>query len=287
MGIKKSLEERGLKPRKRWGQNFITDPRILESIVAAGDVTPNDLVLEIGPGMGHLTRVLARHGAQVVSVEIDPDLTVKLRQDLSSIPNVQIVQGDILTRPPADWITQALGGRPTTFKVIANIPYYITSAILRHVLEAAHRPSLIVLMVQREVAQRMLAKPPEMNLLAVSVQFFARPRIVRVIAPGAFFPRPKVESAVVKMEILDHPPLPPQDLPRFFELVHAGFGEKRKQLRNSLARGLKIQPDQAVRLLLSAHIDPTRRAETLNLDEWGVLYRQWARYPIADNPSYA
>lgn len=288
MTVKGSLESRGLGPRKRWGQNFLTDPRILESIAEAGEVSPADTILEIGPGLGHLTRVLARHAGQVVAVEIDPGLFAKLREEFADTGNMSILQGDILTRGPAEWIAEGTGGAPAAaYKVVANLPYYITSAILRHVLESALRPRLVVVMVQREVAQRMAAKPPAMNLLAVSVQFFAKVRTVRVIGPGAFYPRPKVESAIVRLDVLEHPPLEGQDIPRFFDLVHAGFGERRKQLRNSLARGLEIEPQAAETLLTRVHIDPTRRAETLTLSEWQELYRVFARRPAADRDQEA
>lgn len=278
MGIRASLDEGGLHPRKKWGQNFLTDPRILESIAGAAELTPEDTVLEIGPGLGHLTRVLASHAGQVVAVEVDADLAAKLQGDFANVPNVKIIHGDVLQREPAGWLVEAgVTGIPAPgFKIVANLPYYITSAILRHVLEATVRPRLIVVMVQREVALRMVARPPEMNLLAVAVQFFARVAIVRTIAPGAFYPRPKVHSAVVRLDVLQEPPLKPAETAGFFDLVRAGFGERRKQLRNSLSHGLGLAPDSTAGLLSRARIDPIRRAETLTLDEWGVLYRVWA-----------
>ncbi len=277
-------------PRKRLGQHFLTDPRILESIVEAAEVTAEDTILEIGPGLGHLTRVLATRAQRVVAVELDSALAARLKTEFARTPNVAIVQGDILTREPREWIRQAkprAGARPTaaspalSFKVVANLPYYITSAVLRLLLQAAHKPSTIVVMVQREVAQRMLAKPPAMNILAVSVQFFAKARQVRTIAPGAFFPRPKVESAVVRLDAYDKPAVPVQDTELFFRIVHAGFGERRKQLRNSLAHGLGLRSQAAEHLLARAQIDPSRRAETLSLDEWGRLYDEWVHLPIA------
>jgi 16S rRNA (adenine1518-N6/adenine1519-N6)-dimethyltransferase len=275
-----------IRPRKRLGQHFLTDPRILESIAAAADVTPTDSVLEIGPGLGHLTRVLAVHARRVVAVELDAELAARLESELAGTPNVTIVRGDILAREPIEWMkeSKARAGRTdvSRFKVVANLPYYITSAILRHLLEAPQKPSTIVVMVQREVAQRMLARPPAMNLLAVSVQFFAQVHLVRTIAPGAFYPRPKVESAVVRLDVRDKPLLEVQDTKQFFQIVHAGFGERRKQLRNSLAHGLGLRPQAAEHLLARAQIDPVRRAETLSLDEWGRLYQEWLRFPIAN-----
>jgi 16S rRNA (adenine1518-N6/adenine1519-N6)-dimethyltransferase len=292
MRIKEILEEHGLRPQKKWGQHFLTDPRILESIADAAEVSNSDTVLEIGPGLGHLTRVLARRAGQLVAVEVDAGLAAKLQSDLADASNVRIVQGNILDAEPIEWI-QRLGNRiagagsdpaPVSipFKVVANLPYYITSAILRHILEATAKPSVIVVMVQREVAQRMIACPPAMNLLAVSVQFFAHARIVRTIAPGAFYPPPKVESAVVRLDVAEHPLVPLSNTARFFDIVRAGFGEKRKQLRNSLAHGLDLEPDLIAKTLIHARIDPVRRAETLTLEEWGNLYKALANHPIAE-----
>ncbi len=295
MGVKKTLDDQGLYARKRFGQHFLTDVRILESIVDAAQITRSDTGLEIGPGLGHLTKVLAARARQVTAVEIDRDLAARLMSELASWPNVRIVTGDVLDRQPIEWLyasgeTSVEAGESAAsisipFKLVANLPYYITSAILRHVLEAAVKPQVIVVMVQREVAQRMVAQPPSMNLLAVSVQCFAQVKIMRTIAPGAFYPPPKVESAVVRMQVLDHPRLPAAESAGFFQVVHAGFGEKRKQLRNSLARGLGLEPVVVEALLVRASIDPSRRAETLGLEEWQALYREWVAAAIAKQPS--
>ena len=278
MGVKATLDAHGLHPQKKWGQNFLPDTRILESIADAGQVGPDDTVLEIGPGLGHLTRVLARRAARVVAVEVDRDLAAQLSVDFASTPSVEIIHGDILQFDPGE-LMAARGGSvdSAAFKVVANLPYYITSAILRHILEATHKPRIAVVMVQREVAQRMAAQPPEMRLLAVSVQFFALVHVVRTISAGAFYPRPKVDSAVVRLDVFD-PPRTLEDTKRFFEIVRAGFGERRKQLRNSLARGLTLDSDTVAAALTRAHIDPARRAETLTLDEWSTLCHALARH---------
>ncbi len=291
MGVKDTLDSEGLHPRKRWGQHFLTDPRILASIVEAAGVSSTDTVLEIGPGLGHLTRVLAARAGRVVAVEVDPELASKLENDFAKTPNVAIVRGNVLDHLPIEWLSSGAeqiagaGDIPASlskvFKVVANLPYYITSAILRYLLDAAVKPSAIVVMVQRQVAQRMVAQPPEMNLLAVSVQFFARVRLIRTIAPGAFYPRPKVESAVVRLDVMEPPPLGPKETGEFFRLVRAGFGERRKQLRNSLARGLGLSASVAESLLARAQIAAVRRAETLTLPEWQELYREWVRWSMA------
>lgn len=277
MGVKATLDAHGLRPRKKWGQNFLTDARVLESIADAAELTRADVVLEIGPGLGHLTRILARRAARVVAVEIDRDLAVKLTADFADTPSVRIIHGDVLQLEPIGLL--GAGRDPAhsvPFKVVANLPYSITSAILRHLLQAAPKPQVVVVMVQREVAQRITAQPPEMSLLAVSVQFSARARIVRTISAGAFYPRPKVDSAVVRLDVLEPPPLAAEDTERFFEIVRAGFGGRRKQLRNSLARGLSLDPDAAAAALSRARIDPARRAETVTLDEWRALHRELA-----------
>ncbi len=276
MSIKAALDSGGLRPRKKWGQHFLTDPRILESIADAAQVTRDDTILEIGPGLGHLTRVLAQRAARVVAVEVDTDLAEKLRADFATAANVAILQGDVLDAEPWDWIARGGGAGDVpaaSYKIVANLPYYITSAILRHVLEAQHKPRVIVVMVQREVAQRIAAQPPQMNLLAVSVQFFAQPRIVRTIAAGAFYPRPQVDSAVVRLDVFESSRYAIADPERFFAIVRAGFGERRKQLRNALAHGLGLASPVVAHALNRAEIDPARRAETLTLEEWNKLTR--------------
>jgi 16S rRNA (adenine1518-N6/adenine1519-N6)-dimethyltransferase len=287
MGVKATLDAHGLRPRKRWGQHFLTDTHILESIADTAEVTSADTILEIGPGLGNLTRVLAQRAGRVVAVEVDRDLVSKLQGDFADMPNVRIIHGDVLDKAPLEWLGlhgNGIAGAGTSpasdaipFKVVANLPYYITSAILRHILEAAHKPRCIVVMVQREVAQRMIAKPPAMNLLAVSVQFFSRVRVVRTIAAGAFYPPPKVDSAVVRLDVFDQPWLAPEEAARFFEIARAGFGGRRKQLRNSLPHGLWRESAEIVAALARARIDPARRAETLTLDEWRALHRELAK----------
>jgi 16S rRNA (adenine1518-N6/adenine1519-N6)-dimethyltransferase len=275
MSIKSTLDARGLRPQKKWGQHFLTDARILGSIADAAEVAPTDTILEIGPGLGHLTRVLAQRAGRVVAIEIDAQLAHNLQNEFAEAPNVSIVRGDILDKEPSVWLANA-GAPSADFKIVANLPYYVTSAILRHVLEAANKPRIIVVMVQREVAQRMVARPPAMNLLAVSVQFFAQPRIVRTIAAGAFFPPPKVDSAVVRLDVFAQPRL--AQTADFFRVVRAGFGEKRKQLRNSLAHGLARDATEIHAALASVNIESTRRAETLTLDEWDKLYRALIKF---------
>ena len=263
-------------PKKSLGQHFLVDRSHLEQIVAAADLTPEDTVLEIGPGLGTLTQELANRAGRVVAVELDDRLVQPLREQFADRPHVQIVHGDILALAPAALLqphtppTGQQTAAPLRYKVVANLPYYITSAILRHVLEATPPPTLVVVLVQLEVAQRICAQPGDLSLLAVSVQYYAQPRLVHRVPAGAFRPRPQVDSAVLRLEVHPQPivAVPPD---RFFAVARAGFGQKRKQLLNSLAAGLGLPKPESQAALLKAGIDPTRRAETLSLEEWGAL----------------
>lgn len=259
------LKHYGLRAHKGLGQNFLQDPLALQKIVDAAEIQTEDHVLEIGPGLGSLTRYLARSAKEVVAVELDPNLLPPLRAILTPFPNARVIQGDILKLSPHDLITEK------DYLVVANIPYYITSAVIRHLLENDPKPRRIVLTIQKEVAQRICAAPGEMSLLALSVQVYGNPRIAARIPAGAFFPAPKVDSAVLSVDIYRSPLVSPELLDTFFRLIKAGFSQKRKTLRNSLASGLRIPPTEAADLLKSANIDPQRRAETLSLEEWKHL----------------
>lgn len=260
------LQRYGLHPKKGLGQNFLVDESALRRIVAAADLTDRDSVLEIGPGLGALTRHLAAAAGRVVAVELDDRFIPVLSEQLAGLSNVELVEGDILQLDPA-----ALVGGP--YKVVANLPYYITAAVLRHLLEAGPRPELMVLTVQLEVAQRLTAGPGDMSLLAVSVQYYGRVRQVARIKAGSFYPRPEVDSAVVRVDLDGGLSLTGLDERHFFRLVRAGFGQKRKQLRNSLRAGLGMPAEVVEGALAAAGIDPRRRPETLSLDEWGQLAR--------------
>jgi 16S rRNA (adenine1518-N6/adenine1519-N6)-dimethyltransferase len=260
-----------LRPKKSLGQNFLMDEGALAKVAAAAELTASDTVLEIGPGLGSLTRHLASAARRVVAVELDDSLLPALQHVLKPYPNVEIVHGDILQSPTSNFQL------PTAYKVVANIPYYITSAVIRHLLEAETRPALIALTVQREVAARLCARPGEMSLLAVSVQFYAAPRIAARIPAGAFYPRPEVDSAVVRLDVLDKPAAAVPDTDLFFRVVRAGFSQKRKQLRNALSGGLRLENHRVDEWLARAGVDPKRRAETLTLEEWGALARLFGK----------
>ena len=251
-------------PRKSLGQHFLVDQGALRRVVAAADVRPTDTVVEVGPGTGLLTKLLAETGARVVALELDNNLAARLQQDLGGLPNVSIVHGDA-----REWDSSAVGA---PYKVVANLPYYAATPIVRRFLESPWPPSLMVVTVQREVAQSMTASPGGMRLLSVGVQLYGKPRIVGYIGPGSFRPTPKVTSAIVRIDVYPRPALPLEDTEGFFRVVRAGFSSPRKQLRNSLGQVFELAGTRVEELLLEAGIDYTLRAEALTLDEWGQVY---------------
>jgi 16S rRNA (adenine1518-N6/adenine1519-N6)-dimethyltransferase len=290
------LRRHDLHLKKGLGQNFLTDPVHLDRIAAAAELSREDVVIEVGPGVGTLTVRLAAQAGRVVAVELDASLLPALRETLAACANVAIVQGDILQLDPGqlsmansqwpivnDQPSDHVGSLtidhfPLTidqYKVVANLPYYITSAAIRHFLTAAPPAALLVFTIQREVAQRIVAKPPDMSLLAVSVQYFARPEIIARIPAGAFYPPPKVDSAILRLRPWDRPPVDAPDDDAFFSVVRAGFGQRRKQLRNSLRANLGLAQDRVDAILAQAGVDAQRRAETLTLAEWAQVAHAW------------
>ena len=265
LNISTLLKQHGLRANKKLGQNFLQDPFALAAITSAAEIQPTDTVLEIGPGLGSLTRYLAEAAQQVVAVEIDREMLPPLKAVTSDYDNINIIQGDILKLSPKELIQKP------DYLVVANIPYYITSAIIRHLLENELKPRRIVLTIQKEVATRICAEPGAMSLLALSVQVYGNPHIAKRIPAGAFFPAPKVDSAVLCVDIYPTPKINPDTLDTFFKLIKAGFSQKRKTLRNSLSAGLHISPQDTEALLKNANIDQRRRAETLSIDEWQIL----------------
>lgn len=263
------LDFHKIPPKKSLGQNFIHDPNTLQKIVEVAHIQPGHTVLEVGPGTGALTRLLAQQAEHVLSVEVDERLIPILRLELAPYPNVELHWMDILN---AD-IPALVGGAP--YQVVANLPYYITSAILRKVLETEPKPHSITVTVQKEVADRMVAQPPDMSLLTVSIQFYGKPKTAMKVSPGVFYPRPDVDSAVVHMELYPHPIYDVPDEQSFFEVVRAGFSQKRKQIKNSLAAGLNRSNEQISTMLDKAGIVGARRAETLTLEEWAALTRAY------------
>jgi 16S rRNA (adenine1518-N6/adenine1519-N6)-dimethyltransferase len=259
------LKRFGLRADKGLGQNFLQDANILEKIANAAEIQKDDHVLEIGPGLGSLTRYLAASAKQVTAVELDHDLLPPLKAVLTPHQNVKVIHGDILELSISEIINQS------NYLVVANIPYNITSAIIRHLLESNPKPRRVVLTIQKEVAERICAKPGDLSLLALSVQVYGKPSIAAKIPASAFHPTPKVDSAILRIDIYDEPLISTELIKTFFKLIKAGFGQKRKTLRNSLSAGLHISTQETETLLKSVDIDFMRRAETLSIEEWNIL----------------
>lgn len=258
-----------MDPHKGLGQNFLVDIGVLRKIVQVAEVEPGDIVLEIGAGLGSLTCALAQKANHVVAVEIDNKLVPILQEVLAPYENVKVVSGDMLELDP-----QLLMGE-TPYMVVANIPYYITSALIRHLLAGQVKPTRIVLTMQKEVAARICAQAGDYSLLALSVQVFGKPLVVLNIDASAFYPPPNVDSATLRIDLYPEPLIPNDKLDCFFQLAHFGFAQKRKMLRNTLSAGLHWSGDQAAALLQAAGIDPTRRAQTLELTEWRTLVGEY------------
>lgn len=260
-----------LSPKKRLGQHFLRDRTVSPRIANAADLSPSDTVIEVGPGLGILTEELAARldpgAGRLIAVELDGSLIPMLQERFAGQPHISFVHADVLAVQPEE----LAGGAP--YRVVANLPYYITSAIMRHFLDASHKPQSLTVMVQREVAERMVARPPEMSLLAVAVQFYGKPRVLFRVPPGAFKPPPKVDSAVIHIDVYspNERPANPRSEELFFRVAHAGFGQRRKQLANTLASGLALPKEFVQSQLTAAGVDPTRRAETLTLQEWAAV----------------
>lgn len=279
------LRQYNLRPKQSLAQNFLVDETHLARIAEAASLEQSDVVLEIGPGPGSLTAYLAEAAGQVIAVELDDRLIEPLEERFADQAHVTIVHSDILETMPGALVAQATAAHvvasqqnrssdPIPYKVVANLPYYITSAVLRHLLEAAQPPTMIVVLVQKEVAERICAEPGNLSLLAVSIQFYAQPTLVHHVPAGAFYPPPKVDSAVLRLDCYAEPVVPDVAPKDFFRVVRAGFSQKRKQLGNTISAGLHLPKAEAIALLNDANIDPKRRAETLTLQEWGTLCKQ-------------
>jgi 16S rRNA (adenine1518-N6/adenine1519-N6)-dimethyltransferase len=262
------LRSYGIHPDKSLGQNFLVESSWLQNIIEIAEISNEISILEVGAGLGSLTRYLAEKAKTVVAVELDGRLLHPLESVLSCYQNVRIVKGDILALDPDHLIES------DDYLVVANIPYYITSSLIRHLLEARQRPTRMILTLQLEVAERICAKPNRMSLLALSVQVYGHPQVKARIPASAFYPSPKVDSAIVRVDIYPTPAIPDNNIKIFFRLAKAGFSQKRKTLRNALSGGMAWPKDFTENYLRAAGIDPNRRAETLNLNEWNLLAQQ-------------
>jgi len=244
------------------GQNFLINPRILQKIIQTADLK-NDIVLEVGPGLGTLTQELAKKAKKVIAVEKDKQMAEALKEILKDFKNIEIIQEDILKI----FKKQTLNLKK--YKVVANIPYYLTSPLIRMLLESDNPPKEIVLMIQKEVAQRITVQPPKMNLLAVSVQFYSQPKTISYVAKESFWPEPKVDSAIIKIDNIKKTKKINQE--RFFKIVKAGFSSPRKQLANNLSEKLNIDKEKIKTALAECGLNPQARAENLSLENWMKL----------------
>ena len=284
-----------LKADKNLGQNFLVEESVVSRIAKAAELTPEDTVLEIGPGIGTLTQALAMTGASVVSVELDKRLIPVLQETVGAYKNVRIVQGDILKVNIPEIIAEVKADRKTadaagevaeadsemkqsdTFKVCANLPYYITTPIIMYLLEQKLPLERLVVMVQKEVAERMTAGPGgrEYGAISVAMQYYTEPKIAFIVKAGSFLPAPKVDSAVLVCKKRSKPPVEVPDEKTFFKVVAAAFSVRRKMLNNSLKNMGGLNGDQVKAWLDRAGIDGKRRAETLSLEEFAMLARTW------------
>jgi 16S rRNA (adenine1518-N6/adenine1519-N6)-dimethyltransferase len=264
-----------IQPKKRLGQNFLVSPAGIEKVVNAARLTGEEDVLEIGAGLGTLSLALSKSAKNLVVVELDADLLPALMWVLSDYSNVRVIPGDILSMDPENL------GLHERYAVVANIPYNITSHLIRKLMESPFPADPIVLTIQEEVARRITADPGDMSLLALSVQIYGVPTVQDVIPSGAFFPQPKVDSAVIRIDRFSAPRIPVEQLGFFFDLGRAGFGQRRKQLHNALAQGLGWNKNQINTLLEAAGISPASRAQELAVADWVRLTDRYASQVVS------
>lgn len=267
--LRRLLSAEGLRPRRALSQNFLTDPQALDAIVAAAELRPGDRVVEVGPGLGVLTRRLLAAGCEVLAVELDPRLAAYLRRELDSVSGFDLIEADALTLHPRE----IFPGQ--SFKLVANIPYHITSPLLHAFLEGDRPPEIVVLLVQAEVAERVASPPGAMSYLSVFVQNVVAAEVVARVSAAAFEPAPEVDSAILRLRRRDEPAIPvgPQREP-FYRVVQAGFRQRRKQIHNGLGRELPVERAQVEAALAACGVDGERRPQTLTLDEWACLTQQ-------------
>ncbi len=251
-----------IKPNKLLGQNFLVDKTVLAKIIEAAQLSKEDTILEIGPGLGILTEELAKHAGRVFAIEKDEKLVEILKEKFQKNKNIEIISGDALK-------FESFKLKIKNYKVVANIPYYLTAHLIRTFLESSNPPQAMTLMVQKEVARRICARPPEMSLLAVATQFYATAKIQAGVSRKSFRPQPKVDSAIIK--ITPYPFLRQNQSKIFFKVVRAGFSQPRKQLINNLSRGLKIDRAKIAETLKKIGLQPEQRAETLSVEDWKNL----------------
>ena len=259
--LKSFLGKFKIRLSKKMGQHFLVDSEVLNDIVSAADLKKSDTVLEIGPGVGTLTQALASRSGRVIAVEKDKRFLKPLQTVLRDFDNVEIINEDILTYKL----------KPITYKLISDIPYYISGKIIKKFLTARNKLSVLVLLLQKEVAERITARPGQMSMLALSVQFYGEAELIRTVPRSAFFPEPEVDSAIIKITVFKEPKVLVSEK-MFFRLIKIGFSSKRKKLVNNLSAGLKLPKPEVLNLLEKAKIKITSRAQELSLQDWKNLF---------------
>lgn len=266
--IKSLCKQYNFWPRRESGQNFLINKEVLDKIIQSSDLKKDDVVLEIGAGFGTLTFELAKFAKKVIACELDKRLVKALKnvQDVQNVKNVQIVEGDIFKQ----WSVVSSQLIDLKYKLISNLPYNITSLVLRSFLEVKPRPKEMILLIQKEVAERIVSKPGEMSLLSVMVQFYAKPEIVSFVPRKNFWPEPEVDSTIIKIEGLTSAWSLRGDgeTSKFFRVVKAGFSAKRKQLHNNLSVCLKISDNELKKILRKLDLDEKIRAQDLSIQDW-------------------
>ncbi|MFC1663524.1 16S rRNA (adenine(1518)-N(6)/adenine(1519)-N(6))-dimethyltransferase RsmA [Patescibacteria group bacterium] len=265
--VKNLLKKHDARALKRFGQNFLIDKSVVKKTIEAAELNSNDIVLEIGPGIGTLTWEIAQKAKKVLAIEKDLKMVEILKETVKGFKNIEIVNKDILR----------FSGNLKNYKIVANLPFYLTAPVIRKFLESEFQPKEMVLIIQKEVGQRICSKPPDMNLLAVSIQFYAKPEIMSFVSKKSFWPKPKVDSAIIK--IVPKKLLIKTDVDLFFKIVKAGFSQPRKQIINNLSRldfsSGKTNREIVKTWLLKNGIQPTQRAETLNIKDWLKLTKNY------------
>lgn len=274
--IKEISQRYGIKPTKSKGQNFLINPEIIKTIVTAANLKPTDAVLEVGPGLGILTEELVKNSDQVISVELDEKLLDFLKVKFVGAKNLDLRQGDILKFSLNNFFS-----RP--YKVVANIPYNITSILIKKFLTDINRPISLTLLIQKEVAQRICAKPGQMSLLSLSVQLYGQPKIIQIVGKNNFWPKPEVDSAIIQIENIKNQIeidnfLAEISENNYWQLARIGFSAKRKQLQHNLAAGFKISQEKAKLWLTQAGFDSKIRAQNLSVDDWLALAKAGKNY---------
>ena len=271
------LEELDVRPSKGLGQNFLFERGVVDRIVRGAEITRDDHVLEVGPGLGILTETLMAYAGEVTVVEYDHRLAAHLRSTFGQQEGFRLVEADALSLA-----TDALYPDGAPFSVVANLPYNIASGVVRHLLDQPHRPRRLVLMVQREVAERIVAPPGELTVLGVATQFYAEARILFDVSPTVFVPPPTVTSSVLRLDVRPALPLVEADIPEFLRIVRAGFNQKRKQVANSIAARFGLPKADVETWLRRAGVDPDRRAQTLTVADWVAIRQAAPVLPLAD-----